>query len=809
MRRAFAVPSTRGRRLRAPLAVGAAVLVLGGLASCGPPPPAPTVTGITPTSGPTAGGTAVTIAGTNFTGVTNVKFGASAATALNVVSATSIIATSPAGTGTVDVTVVNDGGTSTHERGRQVHLHRAAATPPTVTGISPTSGPTTGATTVTVTGTNLTGATAVKFGATAAASFTVTNATSITATSPAGTGTVDVTVTTPGGTTTTGAADKFTYIVPPPPTPTVTGHQPDFGTDHRRDDGHRHRHQPHRRDRGEVRRDRGRVVHRHQRHHHHRHVTRGHRHRRRHRHHTRRHHHDRRRRQVHLHRVPRPGRSRHRSPAGGSSTGRPRSSAPRHPPNLQLTPAENWQVGSAFWPTPVPGAGVNAAFDAFIGPGSGADGLTFTLADASVTAPTAVGVTGGGEGFSGLNGVAVSLDTWKNDAADPSSNFVGIATTNSPTQALNYVATNSTIPSLVNTLHHFVVSTSATGLIVTMDGAQVLDYTTSLPPYVLLGFTGSTGGFNDIHQVQNVAITAGSPPPAPTVTAISPISGPDTGGTNVIITGTDFIGVSGVTFGANAATFAVNSATSITATAPAGTGTVDVTVTAGGRTTATSAADRFTNITGPPPPPAAPTVTGVSPASGPDTGGTTVTVTGVNFADATAVNFGPPPRPRSRSNNATKITATAPAGTGTVDVTVVNGGGTSATGTADHYTYVPGPPLPPVVNSVDPLGGPTGSLVTVSGTSLTGATSVKFGAVAATFIVNNATTITATAPAGTGTVDVTVTTPVGNESDQRRRRLHVRRRRRRPTGSRRRWRADGSSTVRPRSAPPRRRPTWR
>ena len=51
----------------------------------------------------------------------------------------------------------------------------------------------------------------------------------------------------------------------------------------------------------------------------------------------------------------------------------------------------------------------------------------------------------------------MSFDTWQN-AADPSSNFVGIATTNRPSQALNYVTTNSSIPSLRNTVHHFVVT---------------------------------------------------------------------------------------------------------------------------------------------------------------------------------------------------------------------------------------------------------------------------------------------------------------------------------------------------------------
>ena len=65
---------------------------------------------------------------------------------------------------------------------------------PVVAGISPASGPTTGGTTVTITGAGFTGATAVDFGTVAASTFTVVSDSEITATSPAGTGTVDVTV---------------------------------------------------------------------------------------------------------------------------------------------------------------------------------------------------------------------------------------------------------------------------------------------------------------------------------------------------------------------------------------------------------------------------------------------------------------------------------------------------------------------------------------------------------------------------------------------------------------------------------------
>jgi hypothetical protein len=171
---------------------------------------APTVTSIAPTSGPAAGGTSVTVTGTNFTGVTAVKFGSNNASSFTVNSATSITTTAPAGSGTVDVTVTTPGGTSATS-GSDQFTYVAA---PTVTSVAPGSGPAVGGTSVTITGTNFTGATAVKFGGTAA-SFMFVSATSITATSPArSAGIVDVTVTTAGGTSATGVADGFTYVAP-------------------------------------------------------------------------------------------------------------------------------------------------------------------------------------------------------------------------------------------------------------------------------------------------------------------------------------------------------------------------------------------------------------------------------------------------------------------------------------------------------------------------------------------------------------------------------------------------------------------
>jgi hypothetical protein len=171
----------------------------------------PTVTGVAPASGAT--GTTVLITGTNLGGATAVAFGATAATSFTVISPSSIMAVSPAGTGTVDIKIVTPGGTSAASAADQF-VHTVLT--PTITGITPASGSAAGGTSVTITGTNLTGATAVTFGGIAAASYIVNSANSITAFSPAGTGTVDIEVVTPGGTSTTSAADEFSYTVNAP-----------------------------------------------------------------------------------------------------------------------------------------------------------------------------------------------------------------------------------------------------------------------------------------------------------------------------------------------------------------------------------------------------------------------------------------------------------------------------------------------------------------------------------------------------------------------------------------------------------------
>lgn len=239
-----------------------------------------------------------------------------------------------------------------------------------------------------------------------------------------------------------------------------------------------------------------------------------------------------------------------------------------------------------------------------------------------------------------------------------------------------------------------------------------------------------------------------------TVTGITPAIGPAAGGTQVVITGTNFTGATDVKFGTTSATEkTVDSSTQITATAPAGTGTVHITVITPGGTSATVTADQFTYY-------GLPTVTSIDTNVGLSSGGTSVVITGTNFTAASTVAFGANTAASVTFTSSTQITAVSPAGSGTVDITVSTLGGTSTTSLADQFTYYG---LPTVTGISPSSGAETGNtLVTITGTNFTGVTDVKFGAVSGTGLqVISSTQITVNSPAGTGTVDVKVTNPGG------------------------------------------------
>ena len=175
----------------------------------------------------------------------------------------------------------------------------------------------------------------------------------------------------------------------------------------------------------------------------------------------------------------------------------------------------------------------------------------------------------------------------------------------------------------------------------------------------------------------------------PTITALKPKYGPVVGGTQVLITGTNFTGVSEIDFGTAPATgFTILSPTKILAETPAVThaGFVEIPMvndwtTGRALSTFTGGLFRYT-----------PVVTGVSPNSGPAAGGTTVTVTGAGFYEGkkgTKFKFGSTRAASVNCTSTTSCTVTAPAHAAeTVDVRALAGLQQSAKNPPfDQFTY--------------------------------------------------------------------------------------------------------------------------
>jgi alpha-tubulin suppressor-like RCC1 family protein len=236
----------------------------------------------------------------------------------------------------------------------------------------------------------------------------------------------------------------------------------------------------------------------------------------------------------------------------------------------------------------------------------------------------------------------------------------------------------------------------------------------------------------------------------PTVSSIAPTSGPTAGGTQVTITGTNLSGATAVRFGSSAATsLQVESATTVTAIAPPGTGTVDVTVTTPAGATPAVSGDRFTYLP-------APVIGKLSAKGGPASGGTSLTITGTGLAGASEVRVGQAAATIT-ADTATSMTVLTPQNdSGQLFVTVTTPGGTSATGSKAKFKSTP------VIESVSPASGPLagGTSVVITGAGFapgTATTKLKFGSASSKSVQCSSTTsCTATVPAGRATGTVTV-----------------------------------------------------
>jgi hypothetical protein len=250
-----------------------------------------------------------------------------------------------------------------------------------------------------------------------------------------------------------------------------------------------------------------------------------------------------------------------------------------------------------------------------------------------------------------------------------------------------------------------------------------------------------------------------APASAPTVTAVGPSVGTSTGGTSITITGTGFTGATGVTVGGAACTpFTVVSDTSITCTTPAGAaGTASVVVTTPDGSNAANTLYTYASIN----------VTAISPATGPTSGGQSVTITGWGFTGALRAYIGGVRcrNPFTVVSDTQIVCNTGANAAGVASVVVTDSNGVN-TGPNTLYTYA----ALPLINSISPSSGPTtgGTQVTILGDNLTVAPfTVTFCGVPATVVsvLGDPPGVIVSAPAhAVGACDVVVTTPDGSDT---------------------------------------------
>lgn len=178
----------------------------------------PSISTVSPSHGPSSGGTLVTITGSNFLAPVTVLFGSIPAVGAEVTGSTIIDVVTPAGVGLVNVTVQNaDSQTAVKTSAFEYDP------PPVLTSLDPVQGPRTGGTLVTLRGENFNSGASVLFGTVPSTSVTFINATLMTAVAPSGIGTVLVQVLNPDAQCSNGLS--YIYLSPP----VVTSSDPNSG----------------------------------------------------------------------------------------------------------------------------------------------------------------------------------------------------------------------------------------------------------------------------------------------------------------------------------------------------------------------------------------------------------------------------------------------------------------------------------------------------------------------------------------------------------------------------------------------------
>ncbi len=252
--------------------------------------------------------------------------------------------------------------------------------------------------------------------------------------------------------------------------------------------------------------------------------------------------------------------------------------------------------------------------------------------------------------------------------------------------AVNYSTSNSTAvagsdyTSASGTLTFLPGETSKTFTVPLIDDAII-----EAPETFMVNLSVPTGGVVLGSQSFASVIIADNDSGVPQVTGVSPSAGPLAGGNTVVINGLNLAGATLVSFGGQSAAVVTATANQVTVVAPARAipGPVSVQVTSPLGTSAVSAGGTYTYTAG------LPTVTSISPTSGPASGGTVVVINGEYLGGTIAVTFGGQVVLKPSSNDTTRVVVVAPPGVAgtTVDVQVTTNLGTSPANASARFTY--------------------------------------------------------------------------------------------------------------------------
>lgn len=602
-------------------------------------PTAPlSITGVTPSTGPTAGATLITVTGTGFAIGATVLMDNIPATLVTWLGSSQLWAHAPPNSaGSVTLSVINpDGGSATLADA----FTYSGATGVTVTRVSPTGGLVTGGANVTVTGTGFASGATVRFGVTNATNVVFLNSTQLIATTPAAAaGTVSVTVTNPNGANQT-IPNSFTFGVIGAGGPTITNASPNTG-----------------------------------------------------------------------------------STAGGTTitiigTG--------------FTGGSTVLFGGAASPSVTFHAGGSQMF--VVTPANNPGPATITIINSSGGASTLPG----GFTYEGASGLTVTNIT---PSAGPPAGGATV-TINGSGFASGAMVLFGTVPAATATL---------------MGSTQIVATTPAAPAGTVNVTVTNTGGLSAVlPNGYTFGTEIGGQQGPLTVTSVTPNSGPPAGGSVVTIKGSGFVVGASVLFGLVPGTgvTVVNNA-QITVTAPSNSvssGALSVTVVnPGGVSGSISAAFTYSANAGPL------AVTTITPTSGALAGGTSVTISGSGLSAVTSVLFGGAPGTALTVTNDSMLTVTSPPrAAGPVTVTVVTASGSSAT-VPSGFLYSASASNTEFT-SLNPTTGSTagGTTVTLTGSGFAAGMTVTFGGAAAAAVnVASPTQATAVVPARTaGTVDV-------------------------------------------------------